>query len=136
MWRDNLLRIIKEKNVTLKHLSEISGISEKTILRIIKDPNKTTYLDTVDRLAIGLGCSLSDIVQDTKVVLGNESLDNLQKQLEIVTAERDLLKAENAILKDNVTALTAEINMLKMQLMHKEELLALHNYYNKLTPNK
>lgn len=44
--------------------------------------------------------------------------------------------AENAILKEKVTALTSENEMLKMQIMHKDEIIALHNYYNKLKPNK
>ena len=32
----------------------------------------------------------------------------------------------------NVAALAAELDMLKMQLKHKEEIIAIHNYYNKL----
>jgi hypothetical protein len=32
--------------------------------------------------------------------------------------------------------LTAEVELLRMQLKHKEELLALHNYYNKLLPKE
>lgn len=59
----------------------------------------------------------------------------LQENVDVVTAERDLIIAENAILKDKVSTLTAENDMLKMQLKHKEEIIALHNYYNKLIPN-
>lgn len=32
---------------------------------------------------------------------------------------------------DKVATLTAEIDLLRLKLEHKEELLALHNYYNK-----
>jgi hypothetical protein len=39
-----------------------------------------------------------------------------------------MLKAKNA-------ALTTEIELLKKELLHKEELLALHNFYNKLKSN-
>ena len=53
----------------------------------------------------------------------------------VITAERDLVTAENAILKDKVVTLTAENDMLKMELKRKDEIIALHNYYNKLKPN-
>ena len=82
-----------------------------------------------------LGGSLDDILADTKVVVGDANLVTLQENVDVVTAERDLIIAENAILKDKVSTLTAENDMLKMQLKHKEEIIALHNYYNKLIPN-
>ena len=43
--------------------------------------------------------------------------------------------AENAILKAKVDALTAEVEMLKREIQHKDEIIAIHNYYNKLKPN-
>ena len=43
-----------------------------------------------------------------------------------------MVLAENTILKDKVATLTAEIELLNMQLKHKEEIIAIHNYYNKL----
>lgn len=45
---------------------------------------------------------------------------------------RDMIAAENAVLKEKIAALTAENNLLSMQLKHKEEIIAIHNYYNKL----
>ena len=40
-----------------------------------------------------------------------------------------LLQAENSILKDKNGTLTAENDLLRMTLEHKEEIIALHNYY-------
>ena len=37
--------------------------------------------------------------------------------------------------EEKVTALTSENELLKMQLLHKEELLAVHNYYIKQKMN-
>lgn len=132
MWHENLLRIIKEKNLSPKQIAEDGNVSEKTVIRVIKHPDNSCYLDTLDKIAKGAHCTLEDIVLDTRAVVGNESLAELQKQLDFVSAEKELALAENAILKDKVTALTAENELLKMKLMHKEELLAVHNYYTKL----
>ena len=43
-----------------------------------------------------------------------------------------LLSAENSVLKDKVNALSAENDLLRIKLEHKEEIISLHNYYNKL----
>jgi hypothetical protein len=64
--------------------------------------------------------------------VANEKLVEIKEVAEVVEAEKDILTAENAILKDKVAALTAENDLLKMKLLHKEELLAVHNYYTKL----
>lgn len=136
MWHENLLRIIKEKNLSPKQIAERGNVSEKTVIRVIKHPDNSCYLDTLDKIAKGAGCTLEDIVLDTKAVVGNESLAELQKQFDAVNTEKDLLLAESNILKDKVNVLTSELELTKRELMHKEELLAVHNYYNKLIQNK
>ena len=74
------------------------------------------------------------MLADTKMVVGEQNLAELNENVAVVTAERDLISAENAILKDKVAALAAENDMLKMEIKHKDEIIALHNYYNKLKP--
>ena len=132
MWLDNLKELKKEKNLSTKQLAEKSNLPEKTVTRILAGKTANPYMDTLDRLAVALGCTIGDILAGTKVVVGDETLAQLTTQLEATIAERDLVIAENAILKDKVSALSAENELLNMKLMHKEELLALHNYYNKL----
>lgn len=141
MWLDNLKELKKEKNISTKQLAELSNLPEKTVARVLSGHTVNPYIDTLDRLATALGCTIGDILAGTKTVVGDNSLSTLQEKVDAlsaerdsVLAERDLVIAQNAILKDKITALTAELDLLKMQLMHKEELLALHNYYNKLTP--
>lgn len=136
MWLDNIKELKKAKGMSSKQISEKTNLPERTVSRIFSGDTDNPYVDTLHRIVTVLGGSLDDILADTKVVVGDKNLATLQESVDVVTAERDLLKAENAILKDNVATLTAEINMLKMQLMHKEEIIALHNYYNKLNPNK
>ena len=132
MWLDNLKELKKEKNLSTKQLAEKSNLPEKTVTRILAGKTANPYMDTLDRLAVALGCTIGDILAGTKVVVGDENLAQLTTQLEATIADRDLVIAENAILKDKVSALSAENELLNMKLMHKEELLALHNYYNKL----
>ena len=136
MWLDNLKELKKAKGMSSKQIAEKTNLPERTVIRIFSGDTDNPYVDTLHRIVTVLGGSLDDILADTKVIVGTENLAALQENVNVVNAEKDLLLAENKILQDKVTALTSENELLKMQLMHKEELLALHNYYNKLKPNK
>lgn len=136
MWLDNLKELKKQTGMSSKQIADKTSLPERTVVRIFSGDTDSPYADTLHRIVTALGGSLDDILADTKVVVGEKSLASLQEDVASVTAERDLAIAENAILKDKVNALTAENELLKMQLMHKEELLALHNYYNKIKPSK
>lgn len=135
MWLDNLKSLKKEKGMSTRQIAEKTNLPEKTISRILSGDTDNPYMDTIHRIVTALGGSLDDIFADTKVVVATNTLAEVKENADVMEAERDLVNAENAILKDKVTALTAEIEMLKMQIKHKDELLALHNFYNKLIPN-
>ena len=135
MWLDNLLEIMKEKNVSPKQLAERSNLPLKTISRILSRHTANPYIDTLDRIANALECSIADILVDTKTVIGNSNLLTLQDDLDSVIAERDLVLADNTILKDKVKTLTSEVELLKMQIMYKDKIIATHEYYNKLESN-
>ena len=141
MWLDNLKELKAEKQMSAKQIAEKANLPEKTVCRILSGHTMNPYIDTLDRIATALGASIGDIVAGTNTVVGNTNLSTLQDTLNAVTtekekiiAERDLIFAENTILKDKVSTLTAENEMLKIQIMHKDEIIALHNYYNKLKP--
>jgi hypothetical protein len=111
----------------------------ETVKRVVAGKTDNPYIETLDRFAIALGCSLGDILIGTKAVVGTKKMAELQEQVDILTAEnatiiaeRDFAIAETALCKEEVKALNAKIDLLTMQLTHKDELLALHNYYNKL----
>lgn len=132
MWLENLKELKKKTGMSVKQIAEKTTLPERTVTRIFSGDTDNPYVDTLHRIVTVLGGSLDDILADTKVVVGEENLVTLQENVEVATAERDLIAAENAILKDKVATLTAENEMLKMQLKHKEEIIALHNYYIKL----
>ena len=135
MWLDNLKELRKSSGMSLKQIADETKIPESTVKRIFSGDTDDPYVSTIHRIVIALGGSLDHILADTNAVLAQESLVEVKETADVAEAERDLVAAENAILKDKVAALTAEIDMLKMQLKHKDEIIALHNYYNKLMPN-
>ena len=133
MWLDNLKEIRKQNgNPTNKKIAENANLPERTIARIFAGDTLNPYVSTLDLIAKALDSSLDEVFVDTKVVVGNEKMAELQETINVVTAERDILTAENVILKDKVVNLTAEIDLLKMKLEHKEEIISIHNYYNKV----
>ena len=136
MWLDNIKALKKAKGLSSKQIAEMTNMPERTVVRIFSGDTDSPYADTLHRIVSALGGSLDDILADTKVVLGEKKLATLQEDVGVVTAERDMIIAENAILKDKVTTLTAENELLKMKLMYTEELLSVHKFYNKINPEK
>lgn len=141
MWLDKLKELKKEKGMSVKQIAERTNLPERTVNRVFSGDTDNPYVDTLHRIVSALGGSLDDILTDSKVVVGDTDLktlqednDTLQATIEKLTAENALLSAENKILSDQVTNLTAEKEILRLKLDHKEEIIALHNYYNKLKP--
>ena len=132
MWLDNLKELKKAKGMTSKQISDITKIPESTIKRIFSGDTTDPYVSTIHRIVIALGGSLDHILADTNAVLSTESIVEVKENADVVEAERNLIIAENAILKTENAALTAKIAMLEKDIQHKDELLALHNYYKKL----
>ena len=129
MWLDNLKELKKNKGMTCKQIADATKIPESTIKRIFSGDTDNPYVDTVRRIAIALDSTLDEIFAETKVVVATETLAEVKENTEVVEAERDLILVENEMLKAKNAALTTEIELLKKELQHKDELLALHNYY-------
>lgn len=139
MWLDNLRELKKERGVTNKYIAEETNLPERTVTRIFAGDTDNPYVDTLHRIVTVLGGSLDSILADTKVVVGSSDLvtlqaekDTLTAEVERLTAERALASAESAVLKDKVVTLTSENDILRLKLEHKEEIIALHNYYIKM----
>lgn len=142
MWLDNLKELKKLKGMSVKQIADKTNLPERTVNRIFSGDTDNPYVDTLHRIVTVLDGSLDDILADTKVVVANESLVEVKETLEevkgnanVMEAERDLIKVENERLKVENANLTTELKLLKRELQHKDELLALHNYYNKIKTN-
>lgn len=139
MWLDNLKELKAKTGMSSKQIAEKTNLPERTVIRIFSGDTDNPYVDTLRRIVAVLGGSLDDIFAESKIVVGDKNLAALQDEVAKLTAEIDklntdisLLTAENTVFKDKIGILTAEIDILRMKLEHKEEIIALHNYYKAL----
>jgi transcriptional regulator with XRE-family HTH domain len=129
MWLDNLKELKKKTGMSAKQIADKTNLPERTVARIFSGDTDNPYVDTLRRIVAVLGGSLDDLFAESKIVVGGQDLLTLQSEVDRLTAENGLITAENVILKDKVVTLNAEIDLLRMKLEHKEEIINLHNYY-------
>ena len=135
MWLDHLKELKAETKMTSKQIAELTNLPERTVIRIFSGDTDNPYVDTLRRIVAVLGGSLDDLFAESKIIVGDHNLITAQETVEQLAAEIAMLKAENSILKDKVSALTSENDLLRLKLEHKEEIISIHNYYNKLKPS-
>lgn len=129
MWLNNLKELKKNKGMSVKQIADKTNLPERTVSRIFSGDTDNPYVDTLHRIVTALGGSLDDILADTKVVVATESFVEVKESANVIEAQRDLVFAENEMLKAKNAAQATEIELLTKELKHKDELLALHNYY-------
>ena len=135
MWLDNLRELKKETGMSTKQIAEATNLPERTVNRIFSGDTDNPYVDTLRHIVAALGGSLDDIFSESKVVVANTDLIALQEEYDKLSNDSNILQAENVMLKDKVATLEAENDRLRLMLAHKEEIISLHNYYNKLKAN-
>ena len=135
MWLDRLIELKKQAGMSTKQIAEGTMMPERTITRIFHGETDSPTITTLIPIINFLGGSFDEIFADTKAVVSDHNIVTLQENIDAIAAERDLVIAENAILKEKVSTLTTENELLKREIMHKDEIIALHNYYNKIKPN-
>ena len=124
MWREKIIETRKAKNITIKMMSErtTSHIPEETITRILKGKTEFPRIDTVLELGESVGLSPWELFAETTSVLGDINISKQQDEI-------DRLNAKNNLLEAQVSSMITELEVLKKEVQHKEELLALHNLY-------
>jgi transcriptional regulator with XRE-family HTH domain len=127
MYRERLDEIRKEKGISCKRWSEVSGVSIDTIARILRpeNPDKDSpRVNTLEDLCRALGVELWEIFY-----IGEKSFVALQAELMALREERDSLFAETVRQK-------LKIEELRDKADHfRDEVIAVHNYYIKNKPN-
>lgn len=133
MWLDRIIEEKERLGLTPKMMSErIDGrLPEKTIIRILTRKTETPRIDTIIDLGASVRLTPREIFADTCAVVAPIELVDIKETADVIEAERDLIQSENDVLKAKVSAYEMEIELLKRELQHKEELLAVHNYYIK-----
>ena len=134
MWLENLKELKKAKGMTSKQIADATKIPESTIKRIFAGDTDDPYVSTIHRIVTVLGGSLDHILADTNAVLATESFVEVKATAVVAEAERDLVLTELEMLRAKTTAQEAEIMLLKEKLHHKDELLAVYNYFTKIKP--
>lgn len=129
MWLDNLKALKQKTGMSSKQIADRTNLPERTVVRIFSGDTDNPYVDTLHRIVTVLGGSLDDILADSKAVVSTESIVEIKENANVIAAQHDVMAVENDMLKAKVAALTTELELLKKELAHKEELLALHNYY-------
>ena len=135
MWLDTLKELKKAKGLSSKQIAAMTNLPERTVVRIFSGETPNPYVDTLHRIAVVLDTTIDVILGDSKAVVGTQDLATLQDDVNRLTGENGFLQTELAILRDKLGTLEAENAMLRLKLDHKEEIIALHNYYIKLKPN-
>jgi len=132
MWLDKLKDLKKQSGMSAKQIAEKTNLPERTVSRIFSGDTENPYMDTLRRIVDVLGGSLDDLFVESKVRVANTDLIALQAEYDQLQAEASDLRAENVALKDKNATLEVELDRLRLTLEHKEEIISLHNYYNKL----
>ncbi len=129
MWLDNLKELKAAKGMSSAQIAKEANLPERTVSRIFSGDTDNPYADTLRRIVVILGGSLDSVLADSKAVVGTANLATLQADVDRLSGEVALLQAENAVLKDKNAAISAENDLLRMKLEHKDEIIAIHNYY-------
>ncbi len=132
MWLENLKELKKKTGMSIKQIADKANLPEKTVNRILSGDTDHPRIDTLVLIVEAMGGKMSEIFADTSVVVASESLVEIKETAEVVEAENSVVSAKNDMLETKVAALTMEVELLKKELQHKEEIIALHNYYIKL----
>lgn len=138
MWLDNLKELKAQSKMSSKQIADKAALPERTVSRIFSGATHNPQMTTVRAIANALGTTLDDLFAEGGAIVGCNSMQTLQDKLTAVQAEKDILQAENGVLKEQITALTAQVaattneaTLLRMQLQHKDELIAVYKSFTK-----
>lgn len=133
MLLEKLKELKKESDMTLEEIAEESKTPLSTVKHIFSGKCEP-LASTLYRIVKAMNGSLDDILADTNIVLSPKTLAEVQENAEVAENELDLARAELEMLRVKTAAQETEILLLQQELKHKEEILALINYFAKVKP--
>ena len=137
MFRERILEEKERLNLSTKTMVDKSRLqlSEETIRRVLSGKTADPGINAVLDLADTVGLKPYEAFMDSTLASEFRAFLEIKARSEETEAERIRIIAENESLKVSNAGLVDRIRVLEMQLEHKEEIIALHNYYNKLKSN-
>ena len=135
MLLENLKELKNVSKMTYEEIAKESKTPESTVKRIFSGKCEP-LASTLYRIVKAMNGSLDEVLADTNVVLSPKTLIEVQENAEAVEAESKLVIAELEMLRAKTSAQETEILLLKEKLQHKDELLAVYNYFTKIKPTE
>ena len=135
MWLDKLKDLKKRSGMTTKAIAEKANMSERTVTRIFSGETYAPGIDKLRDIVYAMGGSLDDVLDESDFHLPTPLAEALKTENTTLQNAVNDLTDENVRLKDEIATLKVELDRLHLILDHKEEIIALHNYYNKLKSN-
>lgn len=137
MFRERILEEKKRLNISARTMSDTSRLRlpEETVSRVLSGKTADPGISTVLDIAETVGLKPYEAFMDSTLATEFKAFLELKSRSEETEAERIRIIAENENLKVTNAGLVDRIRVLEMQLSHKEEIIAIHNYYNKLKSN-
>lgn len=132
MWLDKAKELRKRSGMTNKQIAEKANMSERTVTRIFSGETYAPGIDKLRDIVYAMGGSLDDILDESDFRVPTPMVEALKNENTTLQNAVNDLTAENVTLKDKIVALEVELDRLRLTLEHKEEIISLHNYYNKL----
>ena len=141
-WLINLIELKNRTDMSFKEIAEKKNLAEKSVSNVFLGKSKSPSVNLVNKIIASVGGTWRGIFAESDNVIAAQDIVALQaevnrlaEEVERLTSELALSNAENAVIKDKVVNLTAENDILRLKLEHKEEIIALHNYYIKQKAN-
>ena len=127
MYRDRIneqKKILKISNKTISERSQLK-LPEETISRFLSNKSHDAYVSTM--------LDVCEAVELKPYELFMDAITAAQFKLFLETKLSDMDNAaELEMLRTKTAAQEAEIALLKERIQHKDEIIALHNYYKSL----
>ena len=124
LWIETTKRIIEDSKKPYKKIAEEANVSEQTVARLASgdlSKNKNTGLPTIMRVVAACGGTLSIGGSGSRII--GEELINLQGEVERLTNELSIALNDLDALRKEFAALSADANLLRMKIDHKEEII-------------
>ena len=137
MYRNRILEEKKRLNLSTKTIADTSRLHlpEETISRVLSGKTADPGIHTVIDIVESVGMKPYEAFMDSTLAAEFKAFLELKSRSEESEAERISIIAENETLKATNAGLVDRIRVLEMKLSYTEEILAVHNHYNKIKPN-
>ena len=124
----NLKALKEKKGLRSKQIAAIANIPERSVSRVFSGETDDPGIFIVSKILYALGGTWADIAGES----GGKNLAELLASEEKLTAELDHLQKESNALQQSNKSMELELNLLRQEVKHKDELLAVHNSYIQL----